>query len=141
MIMKKFGDLTFVIVFAAIAILCTLDILTTNYVISSSIGYESNEVLANVLSDKFYMLKYFITLAVVVGIASICDKHRNLEMTSYATLISFYSIIVLNNILVILANTDLNLNLFKLFIIFVFLFTLFNLLINAKEGKFSSFRN
>jgi hypothetical protein len=128
--------------FTIIAVLCTLDILTTNHVISNSIGYESNEALAAVIGKEFYMFKYFTTLAIVAGIAHLCRKNRNLEITSYTTLISFYSIIVLNNMAVIFANTDLNLNLLKLFIIFGFMFILFNLLINAKKRKFrTQFRN
>jgi len=67
------------------------------------------------------MFKYFATLSVVLGIAAI-SKNRKLEIVSYATLIAFYTIVVFNNMLVIFANTDLNLNLSKLFVVF---FTIF----------------
>ena len=111
----------FVFAFSMIAVLCTLDIITTHYVISRLIGYESNEILASILGGWFYMFKYFATLSVVLGIAAI-SKNRKLEIVSYATLIAFYTIVVFNNMLVIFANTDLNLNLSKLFVVF---FTIF----------------
>ena len=134
------GNPTFISIFIATAILCALDILTTNYAVSNAIGYESNMVLAGMLSRGFYMFKYFATLAIVVGIGGMCNgKHRKLEMTSYATLLSFYAIVVLNNMLEIFANTDLDLNLPKLFLIFGLLFILFGL-VNAKRERSKTFQ-
>jgi len=69
----------FVFAFSMIALLCTLDIITTHYVISRLIGYESNEILASILGGWFYMFKYFATLSVVLGIAAI-SKNRKLEI-------------------------------------------------------------
>lgn len=130
----KFENPTFIIIFATIASLCSMDILTTKYVISNSIGYESNELLSNALNNVFYLFKYFATILVVLGIALLCDiKHKNLELVSYITLISFYGIVVLNNLLVIFANTDLNLNLSKLFLIFASLFVFYSFVVTLSD--------
>ena len=120
------SDRKFVSVYTIIALLCTADILTTHYVISNSIGYESNELLSGLVGNElFYFVKYFATLLIVVGIAYLCgEKYHRLKIVSYLSMICFYTIVVLNNILVITMHSDLNLNLPRLFAVFLFIFTL-----------------
>jgi len=112
--------------YATIASLCTLDILTTHYVISNSIGYESNEILSSLVSNEiFYFVKYFATILIVIGIASLCGKkYDRLRLVSYLSIVGFYTIVVLNNILVITVRSCLNLNLPRLFAVFSFIFFL-----------------
>jgi len=120
------SDRKFMLAFTIIASLCTVDILTTHYVISNSIGYESNELLSGLVGNElFYFVKYFATLLIVVGIAYLCGKkYSRLKVVSYLSIIGFYTIVVLNNILVITVHSDLNLNLPRLFVLFSFVFIL-----------------
>jgi len=119
-------DNKFILVYVTIASLCTTDILTTHYVISNSIGYESNELLSGLVGNAlFYFVKYFATLLMVVGIAYLCgERYYRLKVVSYLSMISFYAIVVLNNILVITVHSDLNLNLPRLFAVFSLVFIL-----------------
>jgi len=119
-------DRKFIFAYTTIALLCTLDILTTHYVISNSIGYESNEILSSLIKNEiFYLVKYFLTILIVIGIAILCgNKYIRLKLISYLSIICFYFIVVLNNILVITMHIDLNLNLPSLFGLFSFIFIL-----------------
>jgi len=110
--------------FLLIIILCTLDIASTKYVITNSIGYESNYLIAPLISTPFFILKLLLTILVVFGIRKLCKKEEKLEITSYITITLFYTIVVLNNLIVIFANIDFNLNTQKLFIIFFLLYML-----------------
>ena len=120
------SDRKFILAYVTIASLCTLDILTTHYVISNSIGYESNEILSGLIGNElFYFIKYFATVLIVIGIASLCGKkYDRLRLVSYLSIIGFYTIVVLNNILVITTHSSLNLNLPRLFAVFSFIFFL-----------------
>ncbi len=123
------SDSKFISVYTIIALLCTADILTTHYAISNSIGYESNEILSGLVGNElFYFIKYFATLLIVVGIAYLCgEKYHRLKIVGYLSMIGFYMIVFLNNILVITIHSDLNLNLPRLFAVFLFVFTLVSL--------------
>ena len=134
--MEIFKDNKFILAFTIIALLCTLDVLTTHYVISNSIGYEGNELLSDLVSNEiFYFIKYFVTILMVIGIASLCGrKYIRLRLVSYLSIIGFYTIVVLNNILVITMRSDLNLNLPRLFAVFSFIFILAMVL--TKDGSY-----
>ena len=106
----------------AVVILCLMDVLTTEYVITSGIGYESNEILAPVLGFPIYILKLALPALTVLAIAK-ADMDARLKFASYSTLIAFYTLVVVNNILVIVHNVDLNLNLGKLLMLFTAIFT------------------
>ncbi|MDF2956184.1 MAG: hypothetical protein OD815_001800 [Candidatus Alkanophagales archaeon MCA70_species_2] len=135
-VMEILRDNKFILVFTIIALLCTLDVLTTHYVISNSIGYEGNELLSDLVSNEiFYFVKYFVTILMVIGIASLCGrKYIRLRLVSYLSIIGFYTIVVLNNILVITMRSDLNLNLPRLFAVFSFIFILAMVL--TKDGSY-----
>lgn len=135
-VMEIFKDNKFILAFTIIALLCTLDVLTTHYVISNSIGYEGNELLSDLVSNEiFYFIKYFVTILMVIGIASLCGrKYIRLRLVSYLSIIGFYTIVVLNNILVITMRSDLNLNLPRLFAVFSFIFILAMVL--TKDGSY-----
>lgn len=135
-VMEIFKDNKFILAFTIIALLCTLDVLTTHYVISNSIGYEGNELLSDLVSNEiFYFIKYFVTILMVIGIASLCGrKYIRLILVSYLSIIGFYTIVVLNNILVITMRSDLNLNLPRLFAVFSFIFILAMVL--TKDGSY-----
>jgi len=135
-VMEILRDNKFILAFTIIALLCTLDVLTTHYVISNSIGYEGNELLSDLVSNEiFYFVKYFVTILMVIGIASLCGrKYIRLRLVSYLSIIGFYTIVVLNNILVITMRSDLNLNLPRLFAVFSFIFILAMVL--TKDGSY-----
>ena len=105
----------------AVVILCLMDVLTTEYVITSGIGYESNEILAPVLGFPIYILKLALPALTVLAIAK-ADMDARLKFASYSTLIAFYTLVVVNNILVIVHNVDLDLNLGRLFVLFAAIF-------------------
>ncbi|WP_202319105.1 DUF5658 family protein [Archaeoglobus neptunius] len=100
--------------------LCMADVLTTEYVIGSGIGYESNEILAPVIGYPIYAVKLVFAILTVLAIEKVADVR--LKFASYSTLLSFYILVVINNTLVILWNTDLNLDLGRLFAIFAAIF-------------------
>ncbi len=102
---------------AIIVALCLADIASTNYVITSGIGYESNEVLAPLIGPNLYALKLVFTIATVLAIARV-RMELHLKMACYSTLIAFYTIDVSNNLLVVFQNRDLHLNLGKLLLVF-----------------------
>lgn len=139
-VMEIFRDNKFILAFTIIASLCTLDILTTHYVVSNSIGYEGNELLSGLVGNEiFYFAKYFATVLMVIGIASLCgEKYIRLRHASYLSIIGFYTIVVLNNILVITVRSDLNLNLSRLFVVFSFIFILAMALTKDDSYKKSS---
>ncbi len=106
---------------AAIFTLCLADVVSTNYVVTSGIGYESNEVLAPVLGLHIYVIKLAFMAATLAAIAK-ANMSIRLKLASYSTLLTFYTLVVVNNALVIFRNTDLNLNLGKLLIVFAAIF-------------------
>ncbi len=121
---SKFGEWYFLMSFTVIALLCTADVATTVYTISNSIGYESNALIAGLVkSPLFYYIKYFTTISIVILISAMCgERYRRLEVISFVTLASFYAIVVVNNLLVIFASSDLDLSIEKLFVIFFAMF-------------------
>lgn len=104
--------------------LCILDIFSTEYVLREGIGFESNRLIATFISTPFFIFKLLMTTLMLFGIRKLCKTHRRLETTSYITITMFYTIIVLNNLAVILSLPDLNLSTEKLFLIFAILYTL-----------------
>lgn len=107
--------------------LSVIDALTTWYVVTIGIGYETNAAIAWATNNvEFYLLKVIITALMLYGIASFCNGYEKLRMVSFTSIAIFYSIIVLNNIMAIVAGIDLNLNLTKNFILFGAIFALSN---------------
>lgn len=104
----------------AVIALCLADILTTEYVVGNGIGYESNEILAPMLGFHVYAAKLALAVLTVLTIERVADVR--FRLASYSTLLSFYTLVVVNNILVIAQNTDLNLNLGRLFVLFAAIF-------------------
>jgi len=107
--------------------LSVIDAFTTWYVVTNGIGYETNAAIAWATNNvEFYLLKVIITALMLYGIASFCNGYEKLRMVSFTSIAIFYSIIVLNNIMAIVAGIDLNLNLTKNFILFGAIFALSN---------------
>lgn len=109
--------------------LSVIDAFTTWYVVTNGIGYETNAAIAWATNNvEFYLLKVIITALMLYGIASFCNGYEKLRMVSFTSIAIFYSIIVLNNIMAIVAGIDLNLNLTKNFILFGAIFALSNII-------------
>ncbi len=107
--------------------LSVIDAFTTRYVVTNGIGYETNAAIAWATNNvEFYLLKVIITALMLYGIASFCDGYEKLRMVSFTSIAIFYSMIVLNNVMVIVTGIDLNLNLTKNFILFGAIFVLSN---------------
>jgi len=77
--------------------------------------------LAPVLGFPIYILKLALPALTVLAIARV-DMDARLKFASYSTLIAFYTLVVVNNILVIVHNVDLDLNLGRLFVLFAAIF-------------------
>jgi hypothetical protein len=125
------------VVFFTLALLLSVaDAVTTWHVVSSGVGYETNVAIAWAAKNvEFYFLKVIITAMMLYGIASICNGYERLKIVSFISIALFYSIIVLNNIMAIVAGTDLNLNLAKQFALFAVVFVLSNAVLRIKQTK------
>ncbi|MCS7119548.1 MAG: DUF5658 family protein [Archaeoglobaceae archaeon] len=114
----------FITIFCILSLLSTLDIITTHYVISNGVGYESNELISNFVGEiYFYFLKFFLTIAIIWLVAILYySKSKEEVYSGLLALAIFYSIVVLNNSLVIFYNVDLDLNFAKLLLCFILIY-------------------
>ena len=122
----KFESNTLVTSFVVIAVLCSMSIL------SEGQSHISNTIF-NTSENWYFTLDVIVVVFLFVAI-TYNIKHKNLEIVCHTTLISFYGIVVLNNLLVIVANTGLRLNLQKLFVLFAGLFVFYSFAINFESS-------
>ncbi len=108
---------------ALVAMLCLADSATTLAVINSRVGYEANSAIAGlVVYPAFHAFKFVLTVAILYAIHRIARGDPRLELASYVTLLTFYSLIVANNLCVYVLRVGFGFNLTKLFLVFSVIF-------------------
>ncbi len=104
-----------IIAILVVLLLCIADSITTLLVLNSGKGYEANAAIAMFASiPAFHVVKFALTALVLYGIHRICKNDEITEISSYLTLVLFYSLIVINNISVYLSGMGFSFNLPKM---------------------------
>ena len=104
---------------SAVLGLCVADSLTTLAVLGSGRGYEANAAITLFASNPaFHAAKFLLTALILYGIHRVCKNDEKMEISSYLTLVIFYSLVVANNVSVYIAGRGLNFNLPKMIVLF-----------------------
>ncbi len=112
--------------YVAVLALSAIDAITTMLAVGNDIGYEVNPfVKILLLNNNFLILKIAITGIAFAVATKILDKNLRVLKACYLSVITFYSLIIINNLGVITCSFDLNLDMGKMVAIVAVLFLLY----------------